>query len=88
MENFFAYIDKGGLIFIFLFFLSLITVSIIIFKILEIYFFNKMDFSKELQIIENHNTNSENIVSRDDLLSNTSDSKRKFLQNLFLIMKN
>ncbi len=86
MENFFAYIDKGGLIFIFLFFLSLITVSIIIFKILEIYFFNKMDFSKELQIIENHNTNSENIVSRDDLLSNTSNSKRKFLQNLFLIL--
>ncbi len=45
MESFYTYIDKGGIIFTFLFFLSLITISIITYKFIEIYILSNLDFS-------------------------------------------
>ena len=55
MESFFTYLDKGGLIFSFLFILSIITITIITFKFLEIYIFQNLDFSKVISLIDNSN---------------------------------
>lgn len=52
MQVLFNYIDKGGLIFFFLFFLSVITIAIILFKFFQLYFFKKYDFSELLEFTE------------------------------------
>ena len=52
MQVLFNYIDKGGLIFFFLFFLSVITIAIILFKFFQLYFFKKYDFSQLLEFSE------------------------------------
>ncbi len=86
MNIFFTYLDKGGMIFSFLFFLSIITISIIIFKYIEIYIIQRTDFSKQLQIIENqHEKTNLNLLSK-ELTDNTSDSKKHFIENVFQII--
>ncbi len=55
MDFFLTYIDKGGIIFCFLFFLSIITLAIVIYKYLEIYFFKSLDFDKLIEIINEAN---------------------------------
>ena len=55
MDFFLTYIDKGGIIFSFLFFLSIITLAIVIYKYLEIYFFKSLDFDKLIEIINDAN---------------------------------
>ena len=55
MDFFLTYIDKGGIIFSFLFFLSIITLAIVIYKYLEIYFFKSLDFDKLIKIINDAN---------------------------------
>ncbi|MFL2661629.1 MAG: MotA/TolQ/ExbB proton channel family protein [Alphaproteobacteria bacterium] len=52
MEILFNYIDKGGLIFFFLFFLSVLTITIILFKFFELYLLKNLDFSKFSEILE------------------------------------
>jgi len=52
METLFNYIDKGGFIFFFLFFLSVATITIILYKFFELYLFKNFNFSKFLEIIE------------------------------------
>ena len=55
MDFFLTYIDKGGIIFSFLFFLSIITLAIVIYKYLEIFFFKSLDFDKLIEIINEAN---------------------------------
>ncbi len=86
MEVFLTYIDKGGIIFSFLFVLSIITLSIIIFKYIEIYIIKRTDFSKQLQIIENHHEKINLNVLSKELTNNTSYSKKHFIENVFGII--
>ncbi len=46
METFSTYIDKGGLIFTFLFSLSILTIAIVTYKVFEVYIFRSLRFSK------------------------------------------
>ena len=57
MESFLIYIDKGGIIFTSLFFLSIITIAIVTLKIFEIYLLRRLDFSNfySLLITDTHN---------------------------------
>tara|TARA_B100000900_G_C20546662_1_gene702877 strand:+ start:259 stop:876 length:618 start_codon:yes stop_codon:yes gene_type:complete len=55
MDFFLTYLDKGGVIFSFLFFLSIITIAIVVYKYLEIYFFQTLDFNKLIDLVNNTN---------------------------------
>ena len=46
MEQIYNYTDKGGVIFLALGFLSIYSISIIIYKFFEIYFLNNLDLNK------------------------------------------
>jgi biopolymer transport protein ExbB len=46
METFSTYIDKGGLIFTFLFSLSILTIAIVTYKVVEVYILRSLRFSK------------------------------------------
>ena len=44
LSNFTNYVDKGGIIFVILLFLSIVSISIIILKIIQFRFIYKVDF--------------------------------------------
>lgn len=52
LETIFNFIDKGGIVFVLLIFLSFISIAIIIFKIIQFSFISKINFSEIENIIE------------------------------------
>ena len=46
MEIVLNYFDKGGIVFLALGFLSIVSIAIIIYKFLDIYFFNDLNLKK------------------------------------------
>ena len=76
MEIVLNYFDKGGIVFLALGFLSIVSITIIIYKFLDIYFFNDLNLKKFLK--DSSDVNSfeevENLIS-------VSDGKKKFILN-------
>ena len=76
MEIVLNYFDKGGIVFLALGFLSIVSIAIIIYKFLDIYFFNDLNLKKFLK--DSSDVNSfeevENLIS-------VSDGKKKFILN-------
>ena len=77
MDNFYDYIEKGGIIFSILLVLSAIGLTLITYKFIEINFFNDLD----LQNFEKNLTNSSNIKDFRRLIDLEPSSQKK----IFLI---
>ena len=76
MEIVLNYFDKGGIVFLALGFLSIVSIAIIIYKFLDIYFFNDLNLKKFLK--DSSDVNSfeevENLIS-------DSEGKKSFILN-------
>ena len=77
MENFYDYIEKGGIIFSILLILSAVGLTLITYKFIEINFFNDLD----LESFEKDLTDSANISDFERLLDSRPSSEKK----IFLI---
>ncbi|MAZ46128.1 MAG: hypothetical protein CMM98_00925 [Rickettsiales bacterium] len=77
MENFYDYIDKGGIIFSILLVLSAVGLTLITYKFIEINFFNDFD----LQIFEKDLSESKNLSDFKQLIYSKPSSEKK----IFLI---
>ncbi len=85
MDTYLIYIDKGGFIFSFLLFLSVITVAIIIYKYLEIYIFNSLDFSKFINFLNDSGKKITSTELKEDFIHLAPRSKKKFITNILNI---
>jgi len=77
MDNFYDYIEKGGIIFSILLVLSAIGLTLITYKFIEINFFNDLD----LQNFEKNLTNSSNIKDFRRLIDLEPSSQKKNISN-------
>ena len=86
MEIFYGYIEKGGIIFSILLFMSAVGVTLITYKFIEINFFNDLD----LQIFEQDLTNTSNLGEFRQLidLKPNSDKKMFLIETLNIIEDN
>ena len=86
MENFYDYIEKGGIIFSILLVLSAIGLTIITYKFIEINFFNDLD----LQSFEKDLNDTANIVDFKRLIDLKPGSEKKILltESLKIIQSN
>lgn len=87
MDTLFNYIDKGGLIFFILLFLSVFTITIILFKFLELYFFSKYDFSELSKILEQTPSGISNKEVKEKLIHLASKSNEDFLKETFKVLE-
>ena len=85
MESFLTYLDKGGLIFSFLFILSIVTITIITFKFLEIYIFQNLDFSKVISLIDNSNKQISIEEINEHHLDLAPNAKRNFFKEILVV---
>ena len=84
MENFYDYIEKGGIIFSILLVLSAIGLTLITYKFIEINFFNDLD----LQSFEKDLNDTTNIVDFKRLIDLKPSSERKiFLTETLVIIE-
>ena len=88
MDFFLTYIDKGGIIFSFLFFLSIITLAIVIYKYLEIFFFKSLDFDKLIEIINEANQKITLKEVEENFISLVPRSSRNLLKQILNLLKN
>ncbi len=86
MQALFNYIDKGGLIFFFLFFLSVGTIAIIFFKFVQLYFFKKYDFSKLIQLSEQELRNISITEIREKLITITPKSDEILINKMLEVL--
>ena len=86
MDFFLTYIDKGGFIFSFLFFLSVITLAIVIYKYLEIYFFKSLDFDKLIEIINEANQKITLKEVEENFISLVPRSSRNLLRQILNLL--
>lgn len=86
MDFFLTYIDKGGIIFSFLFFLSIITLAIVIYKYLEIYFFKSLDFDKLIEIINEANQKITLKEIEENFISLVPKSSRNLLKQILSLL--
>ncbi len=84
MENFYDYIEKGGIIFSILLILSAVGLTLITYKFIEINFFNDLD----LQVFEKDLIESDNINDFKRLIDLKPNSERKnFLSEILSIIE-
>ena len=76
MEIFLNYFDKGGIVFLALGFLSIVSISIIIYKFLDIYFFNDLNLKKFLK-----DSSDVNSLEEVENLFSDSEGKKSFILN-------
>ena len=76
MEIVLNYFDKGGIVFLALGFLSIVSIAIIIYKFLDIYFFNDLNLKKFLK--DSSDVNS--LEEVENLISDSED-KKSFILN-------
>ena len=77
MENFFDYIEKGGVIFSILLIFSAIGVTLILYKFLELNFFNDFDVRNFQKLLINSKTIDEFKLS----INQENDSEKKKVIN-------
>ena len=82
METFFNFMDKGGIIFILLFFLSIITIAIVTLKYFEIFILKKLDFSRLSTFLDSMTTQYKLIDVKQNGLEKMSNSKRLLIENI------
>ena len=76
MEIVLNYFDKGGIVFLALGFLSIISIAIIIYKFLDIYFFNDLNLKKFLK-----DSSDVNSLEEVENLISDSEGKKSFILN-------
>ena len=76
MEIVLNYFDKGGIVFLALGFLSIVSIAIIIYKFLDIYFFNDLNLKKFLK----DSTDLNSLEEVENLISD-SEGKKNFILN-------
>ena len=85
MEILIDYFDKGGFIFLLLLFFSVVSLTIILFKSFEIFFFFKININKFNDDIDQSN-NVEELTTRIENYS--SSGSQKFVLNVINLKKN
>ena len=85
MEIFFTYIDKGGIIFVLLFCLSILTIAIIFYKFFEIFFVKNMNFSKLSNFLHEIKFNTTLNEISSEHIKLVSKSKQRFLKEIILV---
>ena len=83
MEIVLNYFDKGGIVFLALGFLSIFSITIIVYKFLDIYFFNDLNLKKFLK--DSSEVNS--LEEMQNLISDSKDKKSFILNFLIIIVK-
>ena len=85
MEILFTYLDKGGVIFLFLFLLSILTISIILYKFFEIFLIRSLNFSKLSNFL--HDIKFETTLNeiKSEHIELVSEPKQQFLKNIISI---
>ena len=78
MEIVLNYFDKGGIVFLALGFLSIVSIAIIIYKFLDIYFFNDLNLKKILKDSSEVNT----LEEIENLISDSEDKKSFILSEI------
>ena len=76
MEIVLNYFDKGGIVFLALGFLSIVSIAIIIYKFLDIYFFNDLNLKKFLK-----DSSDVNSLEEVENLISDSEGKKSFILN-------
>ena len=76
MEIILNYFDKGGIVFLALGFLSIVSIAIIIYKFLDIYFFNDLNLKKFLK-----DSSDVNSLEEVENLILDSEGKKSFILN-------
>ena len=76
MEIVINYFDKGGIVFLVLGFLSIFSIAIIVYKFLDIYFFNDLNLKKFLK-----NSNEFNSLEDIENFITDSEDKKSFILN-------
>ena len=76
MEIVLNYFDKGGIVFLALGFLSIVSIAIIIYKFLDIYFFNDLNLKKFLK-----DSSDVNSLEEVEKLISDSEGKKSFILN-------
>ena len=76
MEIVLNYFDKGGIVFLALGFLSIVSIAIIIYKFLDIYFFNDLNLKKFLK-----DSSEVNSLEEVENLILDSENKKSFILN-------
>ena len=76
MEIVLNYFDKGGIVFLALGFLSIFSIAIIIYKFLDIYFFNDLNLKKFLK-----DSSDVNSLEEVENLISDSEGKKNFILN-------
>jgi len=82
METFLNFMDKGGIIFILLFLLSIITIAIVTLKYFEIFILKKLDFSRLSTFLDSITTQYKLIDVKQNGLEKMSNSKRLLIENI------
>ena len=82
METFLNFMDKGGIIFILLFLLSIITIAIVTLKYFEIFILKKFDFSRLSTFLDSMTTQYKLIDVKQNGLEKMSNSKRLLIENI------
>ena len=85
MEIFFTYIDKGGIIFVLLFCLSILTIAIIFYKFFEIFFIKNMNFSKLSNFLHEIKFQTTLNEISSEHIKLVSKSKQRFLKEIILV---
>ena len=83
MEIVLNYFDKGGIVFLALGFLSIFSITIIVYKFLDIYFFNDLNLKKFL--IDSSEVNS--LEEIENLISNSKDKKSFILNEIKYLLE-
>ncbi len=87
MNTFLNFIDKGGIIFTFLFLLSIITIAIVTYKYFQIFIFKKLDFSKLSNFLDETNIQSKLIEVKEFGFTELSNSQKLLIENIVNIIE-
>jgi len=83
MEIVLNYFDKGGIVFLALGFLSIYSITIIVYKFLDIYFFNDLNLKKFFK--DSSEVNS--LEEIENLISNSNDKKNFILNEIKYLLE-
>ena len=87
MDIFFTYMDKGGIIFTLLFFLSIITIAIVIYKYFEIFIMKKLNFSKLSSYIDSDHIKFTLIEIKENYIETMPFAKKEIIGNIIDLIK-
>ena len=82
MNTFLNFIDKGGIIFTFLFLLSILTIAIVTYKYFQIFILKRLDFSKLSIFLDEMNIQTKLIEVKEFGLSRLSNPQKLLIENI------